>query len=174
MIEECKVVWVIARQHSAETTGSYMVEGMLRYLLPLISQAKNLGLNAPLAQLHDYVFKIVPMANVDGVIHGNSRAELIGLDPNRGWKRPRKMVSPVVYHLIKEIQSYKSNVSLVLDLHSHSKKTGCFFYGNEYTQNSKLAKLYPTLICEKDERFMLKNCRYRGGYKTTARHVLFK
>lgn len=21
---------------------------------------------------------------------------------------------------------------------------------------------------------MLKNCRYRGGYKTTARHVLFK
>ncbi len=36
-IEECKVVWVLARQHPAETTGSYMVEGMLRYLLPLIS-----------------------------------------------------------------------------------------------------------------------------------------
>jgi hypothetical protein len=74
MIEECKVVWVLARQHPAETTGSYMVEGILRYLLPLISQAKALENDSSLGQLHDYVFKIVPMANVDGVIHGNSRA----------------------------------------------------------------------------------------------------
>ena len=124
-----------------------MVEGMLRYLLPLISQAKSMTLNGNLAQLHDYVFKIVPMVNVDGVIHGNSRAEMIGLDPNRAWRRPKKTVSPVVYHLVKEILAYKSNVSLVLDLHSHSKKTGCFFYGNEYSPNSKLSKLYPTLIC---------------------------
>jgi len=130
MIEDCKVVWILARQHPAETTGSYMVEGILRYLLPLISQAKSSLTESSLGQLHDYVFKIVPMVNIDGVIHGNSRAELIGLDPNRAWRRPRKTVNPVVYHLMKEIMSYKSNVSLVLDLHSHSKKTGCFFYGN--------------------------------------------
>jgi murein tripeptide amidase MpaA len=74
MIEECKVVWVLARQHPAETTGSYMVEGILRYLLPLISQAKTESSSSSLGQLHDYVFKIVPMVNVDGVIHGNSRA----------------------------------------------------------------------------------------------------
>jgi hypothetical protein len=32
------------------------------------------------------VFKIVPMINTDGVIHGNARCELIGTDPNRRWK----------------------------------------------------------------------------------------
>lgn len=114
------------------------------------------------------------MVNVDGVIHGNSRAELVGLDPNRTWKNPRKLVSPAVYHILKEIQAYKCNTSLVLDLHSHSKKTGCFFYGNSFGSSSHLSKLYPTLICQNDARFTLKNCRFSGGYKTTLRHILFK
>lgn len=39
-VEECKVVWILARQHPAETTGSYMVEGIVRYLLPLVLRAK--------------------------------------------------------------------------------------------------------------------------------------
>lgn len=41
------------------------------------------------------------MINVDGVIHGNSRAELIGLDPNRLWKKPRKTITPVIHNLLK-------------------------------------------------------------------------
>lgn len=73
-IEDCKVVWVLARQHPSETTGSYMVEGMLRYLLPLISEAKLSAKDSALSQLNDFVFKIIPMVNVDGVIHGNSRS----------------------------------------------------------------------------------------------------
>ena len=99
---------------------------------------------------------------------------MIGLDPNRMWKKPRKTISPVIHNLLKEILADKTSISLVLDLHSHSKKTGCFFYGNEMGSNSKLPKIYPTLVCENDERFTLKNCRFHGGYKTTARHVLFK
>ncbi len=78
-----------------------MIQGILRYLLPLISEAKNSSSNSSLSQLHDYVFKIIPMVNVDGVIHGNSRAELIGLDPNRSWRRPRKAVNPSIYYLLK-------------------------------------------------------------------------
>jgi hypothetical protein len=71
------------------------------------------------------------------------------------------------------MQNYKENINLVLDLHSHSKKTGCFFYGNEVRHNPKLSKLYPSFVCENDIRFTLKNCRFRGGYDTTARSVLF-
>lgn len=37
----------------------------------------------------------------------------------------------------------------------------------------KLTKVYPTMVCEGDERFELKNCRFRGGYESTARSVLF-
>ena len=37
--------------------------------------------------------------------------------------------------------------------------------------NPKAAKIYPSFICSFDERFSLKNCRFRGGYDTTARKV---
>lgn len=35
-----------------------------------------------------FVFKIVPMLNPDGVIHGNYRCSLSGNDLNRKWKNP--------------------------------------------------------------------------------------
>ena len=50
-----------------------------------------------------FIFKIIPMVNPDGVIHGNSRAEITGLDPNRCWKKPSKTRIPSIYHIKKEI-----------------------------------------------------------------------
>jgi len=38
----------------------------------------------------NFVFKIFPMINPDGVIHGNYRCSLIGRDLNRRWKNPSK------------------------------------------------------------------------------------
>lgn len=38
------------------------------------------------------VFKIVPMVNPDGVIHGNYRCSLAGCDLNRRWKNPKKVI----------------------------------------------------------------------------------
>ena len=43
-----------------------MVEGVINFLLGGSYKAKEL--------LRKYVFKVVPMINIDGVIHGNSRA----------------------------------------------------------------------------------------------------
>ena len=37
------------------------------------------------------VFKIIPMVNPDGVIHGNYRCSLAGCDLNRRWKKPHKV-----------------------------------------------------------------------------------
>jgi murein tripeptide amidase MpaA len=36
--------------------------------------------------LNNYVFKIYPMVNVDGVIYGNFRCDITGFDLNRRWK----------------------------------------------------------------------------------------
>jgi murein tripeptide amidase MpaA len=55
----------------------------------------------------NYVFKIIPMVNPDGVIHGNSRAELSGIDPNRIWKKPSKKVTPSIYYIKKQILKNK-------------------------------------------------------------------
>lgn len=35
--------------------------------------------------LNSYKFVIIPMANPDGVIHGNSRTNIKGYDINRLW-----------------------------------------------------------------------------------------
>ena len=43
------------------------------------------------------------MVNVDGVIHGNTRAEIIGCDPNRKWDCPNKIYNPITWNIKKSI-----------------------------------------------------------------------
>ena len=59
-------MWIIARQHPGEVTSSFMMEGVINRLLDHSEVST--------ALLKNYVFKIVPMVNIDGVVHGNSRA----------------------------------------------------------------------------------------------------
>lgn len=54
----------------------------------------------------NFVFKIIPMLNPDGVINGNYRCSLAGCDLNRRWKFPSKTLQPTIYHckkLIKQV-----------------------------------------------------------------------
>ena len=43
------------------------------------------------------------MVNPDGVIHGNTRAEITGIDPNRAWKRPSKTITPAIHQIKRHI-----------------------------------------------------------------------
>lgn len=54
--------------------------------------------------MNHFVFKIVPMLNIDGVVHGNTRAELMGCDSNRKWVEPHKQYQPVIYKIKKTIE----------------------------------------------------------------------
>ncbi len=62
---------------------------------------------------------------------------------------------------------------MVIDLHSHSRKLGTFFYGNTMSYNKASSKIYPLLVSKKDERFTFKSCRFSGGNNKTARYSLF-
>ncbi len=64
---------------------------------------------------------------------------------------------------------------MILDLHSHSRKLGTFFYGNTMTDSSErnLAKILPAMVCKNDERFSFSSCRFGGGNNLAARRVLF-
>lgn len=44
----------------------------------------------------NFVFKIIPMLNPDGVINGNYRCSLSGNDLNRRWKVPSKVLHPII------------------------------------------------------------------------------
>lgn len=61
-----KRIFMHARTHSAEIPSSFLIEGMVNFLLSGSSDA--------LAILSHYEFYIFPMQNVDGVIAGNYRS----------------------------------------------------------------------------------------------------
>lgn len=85
-----KGVVLTARVHPGESGGSYMIKGVIDYLVGPTLTAKILREN--------FVFKIVPMLNPDGVINGNSRCSLAGVDLNRCWNEPNKTLHPTIYY----------------------------------------------------------------------------
>jgi murein tripeptide amidase MpaA len=66
------------------------MHGCLEFLLSDSAEAQALR--------NKFVFRIVPMLNPDGVVHGNYRCSLVGCDLNRRWKRPDKTLVPEIYH----------------------------------------------------------------------------
>jgi hypothetical protein len=97
------------------------------------------------------------MLNPDGVIYGNYRTSLLGVDLNRRWKNPSKYLHPTIYYsksLIKWLHlKYKLNftgsvidpgsaggVVMSCDFHGHSRKKNVFMYGcNQNTNDSMQA-----------------------------------
>lgn len=45
-----------------------------------------------------FIFKIIPCLNPDGVINGNHRCSLAGIDLNRVWDIPSSTRHPTIYH----------------------------------------------------------------------------
>ena len=78
-----------------------------------------------------FLFKIIPMINPDGVIHGNYRFSAAGYDLNRKWKTCRKKYHPEVYSFKSLIKSLKTEKDIVMfiDMHGHSRQKNVFFYG---------------------------------------------
>eukprot|EP00966_Prymnesium_polylepis_P232147 5370430-Prymnesium_polylepis.1 len=73
------------------------------------------------------------MLNPDGVMVGNYRCSLAGLDLNRMWKEPSKRLTPTIYAAKAMIRRLKEDREVVLfaDLHGHSRKHNIFCYGCE-------------------------------------------
>ena len=78
-----------------------MMKGVIDYLTGPSLNAKILRDN--------FVFKIIPMLNIDGVVNGNSRCNLAGFDLNRCWIEPNKKLQPTIYHM--------KNVSPLFSVH---------------------------------------------------------
>jgi cytosolic carboxypeptidase protein 2/3 len=100
-----------------------MIEGLINFLLSKDPEAEEAR--------SKFVFKIVPMLNPDGVIFGNYRSSLLGVDLNRRWHKPSKYLHPEVYYTKQLIKYFdlkskqpdceSGGVVLYIDLHGHSK-----------------------------------------------------
>ena len=83
-----------------------MMKGIIDYLTGPSLDAKILRDN--------FVFKIIPVLNPDGVVVGNYRCSLAGLDLNRMWKDPSKRLTPTVWHAKQMMKRLSEDRELVL------------------------------------------------------------
>lgn len=175
-VKEKLAIVIIARQHPGEVVGSWAVQGLLRFLLGATPAAKRLR--------EEFVFHVIPLVNVDGVVHGNSRCTLAGVDPNRVWHDPNPILHPVVFALKNHMRSLSQGMStaypakgieMFLDLHGHSAKFGCFFYGSNpsaHISNAVFPKLCSLISTDID----FEQCHWRcpKSHRKTARYVVYK
>lgn len=138
-------IFVSARVHPGETASSYMVHGLVAFLLqPRNPHARALR-NA-------FVWKIIPMLNPDGVARGHFRLDQFGVNLNRAYARPHPRWQPSIYAakaVLRQIAATCAPVSLqgptrhsrvlsqspsglfvYLDLHAYSSREGCYLLGN--------------------------------------------
>ena len=121
-------VCVTARVHPGEPNSSYMIHGLIDFLLSDTEEARALR--------SVFVFTIVPMLNPDGVIHGNYRCSLAATDLNRRYAATHRLLHPTiaaVKDMVKRIQRHRT-ISLFIDLHGHSRAKNAFVYGCDIHQ----------------------------------------
>ncbi len=97
-------IYIVARQHSGETPGSWVLDGFLRHL----SQLRKAG----------FVIWVVPFANIDGVVEGHYGKDGFPYDLNRAWGSPPMRHET---HVIRrDIMRWKAACRpiLALDLHA--------------------------------------------------------
>lgn len=162
------------RVHPGETPASWMMKGMLDFLTSDTASAKLLR--------QIFVIFVVPILNPDGVVNGNNRCSLAGVDLNRQWKVPSKMLHPTVYALKSLMMAQRKvrEIAMYIDLHGHSRKYNVFMYGcDEKKKPRPQVRSFPKLlsqhpiggkyVCFEDCSFHIKK-----GRESTARVVVSK
>jgi murein tripeptide amidase MpaA len=91
------VIYIQARLHAAETHGSFIMSKIIRELSENYEKYDLI--------LNNYIIKLIPMVNPDGVVLGNSRSSLAGVDLNRRWGDPNAIMHPEIYFLKKNMKA---------------------------------------------------------------------
>ena len=168
-----------ARVHPGESNSSFMMKGAIDFLIGDTREARVLR--------KKFVFRIVPMLNPDGVIFGNYRCSLLGVDLNRRWKNPNPHMHPTVYYTKKLMQVFSEDheIALYCDMHGHSMKKNVFMYAcSSKSQNFSVEekktnifiRLVPYLLSKRNPFFSYESCHFRleKFKESTARIVNFK
>lgn len=168
-IRSRRAVVITARVHPGESNASWVMKGMLDYLTGPSLDARILRDN--------FVFKIIPMLNPDGVIVGNYRCSLVGHDLNRQWGEPSRKLHPTIYfakNMFKHLLDDRE-VVLYVDIHGHSRKKNVFMYGNCDSQGFK-EKIFPRLLCRSSDCFSFDDCCFKTqkNKESTARVVAYR
>lgn len=136
-----KIVFVTSRVHPGETGASHMFNGFLDLLMDQ-DNPQSRGL------LKNFVFKIIPAMNPDGVYRGYYRSDTCGQNLNRHYLEPCPDLQPTTFsvkNVIKQWAEY-GTLHMYVDFHAHASKKGIFLFGNslegeEQVENVLFARL---------------------------------
>ena len=119
-----RAVILTSRVHPGESNASFVMHGTLEYLTSEEEGARYLRDN--------FVFKVIPMLNPDGVIVGNYRCSLMGQDLNRQWIGSSSKFYPINYHtkLMMKRTLESRDIFFFCDFHGHSTGRNMFMFGN--------------------------------------------
>ena len=165
ILDERKVIVIIARQHPGETVGSFVMKGIFEFLLGDSEEAKKLR--------ELYLFKIIPMMNPDGVLVGNSRTSFAGCDLNRRWTKPNEIIHPEIYktkQMILKLASQR-NIGFIVDCHGHFGTFNSLFYCN-HKDNERTCKLFPYICSKLSKIINFQQCSFAmPKYKLAAGRI---
>ncbi|KAJ3226067.1 Cytosolic carboxypeptidase 1 [Clydaea vesicula] len=163
----------ITRQLLCETVGGHRCD-----LLTITATDVESNLRKPLSE-RCYIY-LSARVHPDGVIVGNHRTSLAGLDLNRQWKSPKKNESPTIFwakNLIGHLCNVIGNKPLLCcDIHGHSRKKNVFIFGNDISKEGNFDHIFPTILSNICSSFDLNNCLYTNdpAKEGTARVVWYK
>lgn len=167
-----KGIFISSRVHPGESNASWMMKGLIDFLVSSAPEAKALR--------EKFVFKIVPMINVDGVINGNYRCSLCGSDLNRRYKAPSKVLHPSIHSIKRFVKAFQKEreLALYIDLHGHSRKKNVFMYGNSSNNpfEATVSRLFPYILSKLCDFFSFESSRFsmNKSKESTARIAMFK
>ena len=126
------------------------------------------------------------MLNPDGVINGNYRCNILGVDLNRRWTNPSKLLHPEIFFSKQLAKASSQNDQMILfycDFHGHSRKKNVFMYGctcpqNDINQhkNNNMIRLIPYMFGQRNKMFSFPDCKFanEAAKESTARMVIFR
>lgn len=165
-----KGIVLTARVHPGETVGSWMMKGAIDFLTGKTREAEILR--------QGFVFKIIPMLNPDGVIYGNYRCGLAGVDLNRRWRNPNKNLHPTIFASKRFIKSFakERKIELVCDMHGHSRRKNIFAYGCNIENQPEVTRAFPYILSKISPVFAYHYCSFKmqKSKESTLRISIFK
>jgi hypothetical protein len=119
------IIFITARVHPGETPGTLGFNGILKTLIDSNNQINKLLLD-------NFIFKLIPIINVDGVSNGYFRLNTEGYNLNRCYLGPSQKIFPENYAITKLFYFYSSNykVRYYFDLHADMNTRGVYTFGN--------------------------------------------
>jgi len=171
--ERRPVFFISGRVHPGESNSSYIVKGIIQFLVGEHDIAQALRKH--------FVFEIIPMLNPDGVIHGHYRVSQSGDDLNRNWTDPSRDRHPTIYYAKKRLKTLAGEGRLLLfcDVHGHSTKKNVFMYGcnsaafgsslfgssDVHQKGLRKEQFFPKLFSDRCSYVSFSDCRFEVDKK---------